>query len=149
MVIATIPDWRPTTCSTALRYSRASPPCATITIPITTGSLLRWRGHGHAGAAPLQFAMPYRHLPAVLRKGGGEGFCHRHAAMLPAGAAETDREIGLALGLVGGQQLLDQRGHLGTKALEARIGAHKIRHLGRTTVKAAQRRLPIWVVEKP
>ena len=85
----------------AARYSRARPPCATITIPITLYPL---PDPSRVAGRPLQVPMPNRHLPPVRRKRFRKRLDHRHRPVPAAGAAEAEAEIALSLRPIGRQQ---------------------------------------------
>ena len=93
--------------------------------------------------------MPNCHPPAGIRKGLGQCFCHCDAAVLPAGTAKPDREIGFALVLIGGQQKLDQIRDLVPKGGQTRIPCDIGLYRRIAPVSLSQLRIPMRVFQEP
>ena len=140
-----MPGCLPTTCSIAARYSRARPPCATITIPITPHPL------------PSEAASPV----ARSRSRWRIDTCHPSPASVFASASTSatercrppvqpsaEAEIALPLRLIGRQQERQQIHQPRVERRIGRIGLDEGPDRRVAPVARPQRRIPVRVLQE-
>src|SRR5690606_3526238 len=139
--VATSGCW-PTTCSLAWTNSSANRPWVTRIMPIISGGSSRRRARtGHVATLPVgrcngsrlvrpfydfgsarpQVAMENSGRKPALTQGFGNPLSDEHRAVSPAGAAESDVDVGLSLRRIARQQLKQQVANPGKGRRECRV----------------------------